>query len=231
MRRRRIIQSGANWYRHRSFSIRVLSQLACLGLLFGFLAPVGFLASVASADESGGSRNEGGGPVITPFAGIYVPTRNNIETAEADIKRNNSFVGGAQLTWFPKSPFGLELVGAYSPASTEIAGASVNEERGLAVFLASGRLLFGLSPAVSPVAFFAKAGPAYIRRGVNVTGGAFEEKAEAEFGAVLGVGTRLSFTREVGLRLDADDYIYQGFGGGDVTQHDLVISGGVAFGF
>src|SRR5512143_56563 len=88
---------------------------------------------------------------LTPYAGIYVPTKNSFSTVGTSIKRNNSFIGGARLTFWGKSPLGLELSGGYAPARIKVAGATINQERKTNVFVGSLRVMLGVSPAVSGV--------------------------------------------------------------------------------
>ena len=164
---------------------------------------------------------------LTPWAGMYVPTRNHYSTVEGDIKRKSAFMYGGQMSWYPRGPLGLELAAGFSPARTQFAGATVNEFRNLDVFVASARLLVGVSPALSPVSVFAKAGPAYVRHSDPRD----PDKHLAEWGGVLGMGMRFPFTRAVGLRLDGEDYMYGGrFDGTRKFQNDLVFSAGVSFG-
>ena len=165
---------------------------------------------------------------VTPWGGAYVPTRNNFESVDSDIERDNSFVFGARLTAWGDSPFGIELVGGYSPAQVTIQGETINEDRNTQVFMTGLKVMFGLSPATSRVGVYLGAGPALIRRGEDVT----EEGASAtDFGGVAGLGIRIPFSEAVGLRLDVEDFFYDGDFGGDRFQNDLVLSAGLAIGW
>jgi hypothetical protein len=165
---------------------------------------------------------------LTPFAGIYVPTNNSFSSLGTDIERNNAFIGGARLTFWGKGPLGLELTGAYSPASVNIAGATVNEDRNTNVFLGSLKLMLGVSGKASPVGIFLGAGPAVIRRGEDVTQ---QSESQTDFGGVVGAGLRFPIGG-LALRFDAEDYMYDGdFGTGDEFQHDLVFAAGLTIPF
>lgn len=166
---------------------------------------------------------------LTPWAGIYVPTSNEFSVVDTDIKRNNSFIGGARLTFWGNSPLGLELTGGYSPANVEIAGGTINEDRNTNVFVGSAKLMLGISPASSAFGLYIGGGPALIRRGSDVTE---EDESITDWGGVLGAGLRFPMGESVGLRIDVEDYLYNGdFDGSDDFQNDLVISAGLSFKF
>lgn len=166
---------------------------------------------------------------ITPWAGIYVPTRNAFSTVGADIKRLNSFIGGARVTISGGTPFGVEFTAGQSPARTTIAGATLNGERETNVFLGSARLMIGMSPRSSPVGVHLGAGPAIIRRGRDVLR---QDGSRTDLGGVLAVGVRLPFAPHLGFRLDVEDYVYHGdFDGTRRLQNDLVLSIGLSVSF
>lgn len=166
-----------------------------------------------------------GGVNIVPWAGVYIPTRNNIHTLSDDIfKRDVSVMGGARLEFWGIGRIGFEAVGGYAPA--RIAGETINETN-TNLLAASGRLLLAISPPTNPVGFYIGAGPALVTRGRNPFD---DDKSRTNFGANAGVGFRFGSGHDsrVGLRLDFEDYMYNGdFGGGDKFQHDLVGSLGV----
>ena len=166
---------------------------------------------------------------LTPWAGIYVPTKNEFSSVDNDIKRNNAFMAGARLTFWGNSPLGFELTGGYSPAKVEIAGGTINEDKNTNVFVGSAKLLLGISPASSSFGLYVGAGPALIRRGEDVTA---ESESATDWGGVIGAGLRLPLGSSVGLRIDAEDYLYNGdFIGEDDFQNDLVLSAGLSFRF
>src|SRR5689334_14421213 len=104
-----------------------------------------------------------GGVNLVPWAGVYVPTRNNIHTLANDIfKRDVSVIGGARLEFWGTRRLGFEAVGGYAPA--RVAGATINETN-TNLLAASGRLLFAISPPTNPVGFYIGAGPALVTRG------------------------------------------------------------------
>lgn len=170
-----------------------------------------------------------GGFSVTPWAGAYVPTRNSFSTVSADIKRDNSFIAGARLTFWGKSPLGFELTGGFAPAHVSVAGTTVNADRNTQVFVGGAKLMLGLSPATSRVGFFLSGGPSLIRVGHNV---GQESESRTDWGGVAGLGVRIPFSASVGMRLEVEDYFYGGnFDGSKKFQNDLVLSAGLALGW
>lgn len=170
-----------------------------------------------------------GGFSVTPWAGAYVPTRNSFSTVGTDIKRDNSFIAGARLTFWGKSPVGFELTGGFAPARVNVAGTTVNSSRNTQVFVGGAKLMLGLSPATSRVGFFVSGGPSLIRTGHNV---GKQSQSSTDWGGVAGLGVRIPFSASVGLRLEGEDYFYGGnFDGSRKFQNDLVLSAGLALGW
>lgn len=188
---------------------------------FAVVTTIGALSAAPAAAQSGFS--------VTPWAGAYVPTRNEFRTVGSDIRRDNSFIVGARLTSWGRSPIGFELTGGFAPARVRIAGTTVNEERNTQVFVAGLKLMLGLSPANSRFGVFLSGGPSLIRRGRDV---ANENESVTDWGGVIGLGFRIPFSESVGLRLEAEDYFYGGdFDGSRRFQNDLVLSAGLALGW
>ena len=166
---------------------------------------------------------------VTPWAGAYVPTRNSFSSVAGDISRDNSFIAGARLTFWGKSPLGFELTGGFAPAHVTVAGTTVNGDRSTQVFVGGAKLMLGLSPATSRLGVFLSGGPSLIRVGRNV---AHEDRSTTDWGGVVGLGLRIPFSASVGLRLEGEDFFYGGdFDGSRKFQNDLVLSAGLALGW
>src|SRR5256714_14543508 len=128
-----------------------------------------------------------GGFSVTPWAGAYVPTRNSFSSVGTDIKRDNSFIAGARLTFWGKSPVGFELTGGFAPARVHVSGTNttINGDRNTQVFVGGAKLMLGLSPATSRIGIFLSGGPSLIRRGKDV---ARERWRPPDGGGVAGLG-------------------------------------------
>ncbi len=196
-----------------------MSILKLRRMLPGFLAVAGIAAAVP------GTAHAQGGVSLVPWAGAYIPTRNSVEDLdEAAFDRDISVMGGARLTFWGTGILGFEATGGYSPA--RVGGETINE-RNTNLFAASGRVLLALSPVTNPVGFYIGAGPALLTRGRSVFN---EDRSRTDFGGTAGLGFRFALgeTGRSAIRLDVEDYFYNGdFGGGDDFQNDIVASLGL----
>jgi hypothetical protein len=184
------------------------------------------LAAAGLAVAMPGSAQAQGGVNLVPWAGAYIPTKNSFSDLDnAAFDRDISVIGGARLTFWGTGILGFEATGGYSPA--KVAGETINE-RNTNLFAASGRLLLALSPITNPVGFYIGAGPALLTRGRNVLN---EDRSSTDFGGTAGVGFRFALgeSGRSAIRLDVEDYFYDGdFGGGNEFQNDIVASLGLS---
>jgi len=168
-----------------------------------------------------------GGVNIVPWAGVYVPTRNDFSDLDnAAFERDISVIGGARLTFWGSGILGFEATGGYAPA--KISGETINETGNTDLLVANARLLLALSPVTNPVSFYIGAGPALLTRGSNPFD---DDRSSTDFGANVGLGLRFALgeSGRTALRIDLEDYLYNGdFGGGDDFQNDLVGSVGLS---
>jgi hypothetical protein len=188
--------------------------------LRGMMPALAAVAGLATAVP--GTAQAQGGVSLTPWAGAYIPTRNSFEDLDnAAFDRDISVMGGARLTFWGTGILGFEATGGYSPA--RVGGETINE-RNTNLFAASGRLLLALSPVTNPVGFYIGAGPALLTRGRSVFN---EDRSRTDFGGTAGLGFRFALgeSGRSAIRLDIEDYFYNGdFGGGDEFQNDIVTS-------
>jgi outer membrane protein with beta-barrel domain len=169
-----------------------------------------------------------GGVALTPWAGAYIPTKNEISDLDNALSRDVSVIGGARLTFWGTGMLGFEATGGYAPA--KIADETINETRNTNLLVASGRLLLALSPVTNPVGFYIGAGPALLTRGRDTFD---SDQSSTDFGGTAGAGLRFALgeTGRTALRLDVEDYFYNGdFGGGDEFQNDVIASLGLEIG-
>ncbi len=168
-----------------------------------------------------------GGVDLSPWAGVYIPTRNSFSDLDnAVFDRDISAIGGARLTFWGTGILGFEATGGYAPA--KVSGETINETGNTDLLLANARLLLALSPVTNNVGVYLAAGPALLTRGSNPLN---EDRSRTDFGANVGLGFRFALgeSGRTALRLDLEDYLYNGdFGGGDDFQNDLVASLGLS---
>jgi hypothetical protein len=182
------------------------------------------LAAAALTAVVPGKAEAQAGVNLVPWAGVYIPTRSSPSSLVA-LNRDVSVMGGARLTFWGTGILGFEATGGYAPA--KISGETINETN-QNLLAASGRLLLALSPVTNRVGFFLGAGPALITRGKNPFD---NNKSSTDFGVSWGLGFRfgLGQSNNTAVRLDLEDYMYNGdFGGGDKFQNDLVASLGLS---
>jgi hypothetical protein len=183
------------------------------------------LAAVALTAVVPGRAVAQGGVDLVPWAGAYIPTRNSISDLDNALSRDVSVIGGARLTFWGSGHLGFEAVGGYAPA--RISGETINETN-TNLLVASARLMLALSPTTNRVGFYVAGGPALLTRGRNTFD---NNKSSTDFGANIGLGFRfgLGQSNNAAIRLDLEDYLYNGdFGGGNAFQNDLVASLGLA---
>lgn len=199
-------------------------RVAACGLMLAGLATI--IPARAHAQNTHESRTS-----LGIWAGMFSPlgTDPSASSIGTSLDRRNSFAGGARLTYWGTNILGVEAVAGLTPAKVDVAGATVNETRSLNIFAAGVKLMVGLSPSMSPVGFHIGAGPAIVRRGNDVTG---QSNSETNLGAVFGAGFRFPINSTLGIRLDAEDYIYNGtIEGEEKTRNDLVTSAGLTIRF
>lgn len=192
-------------------------------LKLGGMVPA-LLAAATLAVGAPGTAQAQGGVNLVPWAGAYIPTRNSIGDLDNALERDVSVIGGARLTFWGTGMLGFEATGGYAPA--KIGDETINESTNL--FAASGRLLLALSPVTNRVGFYIGAGPALITRGGNVLN---EDRSSTDFGGTAGIGLRFALgeSGRSAIRLDVEDYFYDGdFGGGNEFQNDIVASLGLS---
>jgi hypothetical protein len=169
-----------------------------------------------------------GGVNLVPWAGAYIPTKNEIADLDNALSRDVSVIGGARLTFWGTGILGFEATGGYAPA--KIANETINETKNTNLLVASGRLLLALSPVTNPVGFYIGAGPALLTRGHDTFD---SDQSHTDFGGTAGAGLRFALgeTGRTALRVDVEDYFYNGdFGGGDEFQNDVIASLGLEIG-
>ena len=148
---------------------------------------------------------------IEPYIGVFVPGTDVIdeEIAGVDltIGHQQSFAVGGRLTLWLLGPLGLEgnIMYAFSDVEVDALGFSLLADEGAHVWAADARLLWNLLP-LGPIGLHLSGGLATINHGGDfydlVTDG------ESSVGGVVGGGLRVKLPGLLGVRADADAYLY-----------------------
>jgi Outer membrane protein beta-barrel domain len=189
------------------------------------LTKVPAILAAAALSAAVPARAAAQGVDLVPWAGAYIPTRNSVSDLDNALSRDVSVIGGARLTFWGTGNLGFEAVGGYAPA--KVAGETINETK-TNLLVAAARLMLALSPTTNRVGVYIAGGPALLTRGHDPFDNA---KSSTDFGANVGLGFRfgLGQSNNAAIRLDLEDYLYNGdFGGGDKFQNDIVASLGFA---
>ena len=175
-------------------------------------------------------NNHGSSTSLGIWSGMFSSLGSNPSTSSigTSIDLRSGFTGGARLTYWGTQTLGVEAVAGLTPAKVDVAGATVNETRSLNIFAAGVKLMVGLSPSMSPVRFHIGAGPAIVRRRNDVT----SPSNKTNLGGVFGAGFRFPINTTLGVRLDAEAYVYKGtIGGVAQTRNSLITSAGLTIRF
>ena len=197
-------------------SLRSSSRVALLAVPVA-LALLAVPARTASA--------QGASVDLTLFGGIYVPT-GDFDDLGSDIENQRSVALGGRLTFWGGGRIGVEGTFAFAPSDVDNpsgGGADIDAR----VVTGNASLLVGLLPSGSTAALFLRGGLALIARG----GDAFENiDGKTDVGGVVGVGLRVPLGPVIGLRIDAEDYLYNAkFGSSRSSfQNDLMFTAGLA---
>ena len=164
--------------------------------------------------------------VITPYAGIFVPSARIAETPVdvggelvlAGIRQQTSIASGLTAGYSFNNFAGLEVSGAWAfseaTGSTTLAeaapGLSFPRHGSAHVVMGAVKLMINLLPLTDRAALRLGLGPAVISRG----GSAFTANNAGEFGGLTDVGgaislcSRLPLTDFLAIRLRAENYLY-----------------------
>lgn len=188
----------------------------------------GLTAAIAAAPGVMAAQNLGGGIVVTPYMGVYVPTndiaRVGVTTSGAavtgNIKHQTALVSGLNLSYWLTDRLGIEGGAAYTksgvsgsltvPTSSGII--QRNNSQYAHVWLGSAKLMVQLLPQESEFNLRLGVGPAIISRAGKAYAGNSEGKmtGATDIGAALSLCSRIPVTSNIGLRLRAEDYMYSG---------------------
>lgn len=223
---------------------RIVLRLASVGIALAAL-PAVVAAQLA------------GGVIVTPYAGVYVPTNdiisfgvNRTGSNTANVKHQTAFLSGVNVSYWLTDRIGLEGGAAYTKSGVQ--GDLLVENTGGSTFqrateyahiwLGSAKMMVQLFPQTSDFNLRLGLGPAIVSR----AGKAYSSDAEGkvtgktDIGGVLSLCSRVPVSNMIAVRLRAEDYMYSGKIGYKSSvspadnlsfdsrfQHDLVFSAGL----
>lgn len=189
---------------------------------------VGLTAAIAVAPGAIAAQQIGGGVILTPYIGVYVPTNDFAVVAmteggssvTANVKHQTALVSGLNLSYWMNNHVGIEAGGAYTKSGIKGSmiidgGSGPVAETGSQyahVWLGSAKLMvqwlshtsdlnvrLGFGPAI-----ISRAGSAYAADSGSKTTG------KTDVGGVLSLCSRVPVSKLIGIRLRAEDYMYKG---------------------
>lgn len=165
---------------------------------------------------------------VEPYLGVFVPvldlvddTQNGLDVIAA--QKEALAVGGRITVWLP-GPLGIEgnFVYALSDVEQTVDGAGGDVDAN--AWAIDGRLIFKFGVPLAPISFHVNGGIALIDHG----GDAYEDVTDGDssIGGVVGTGLRVKLPGLLGIRLDAQSYLYSA----ELTVDDPDLGGEVTFG-
>lgn len=206
--------------------------------LLGVAAAFAFLGATPGLAQLPGVEFE-------PYLGVFVPVLDLVDD-EIDVVGGTSAVtasqksalafGGRLTVWLP-GPLGVEGNFVYALSDVEQTFDGAAEDVDANAWALDGRLILQFGVPLAPISFHVNGGVALIDHG----GDAYESVTDGDssIGGVVGAGLRVKLPGLLGIRLDAQSYIYSSeitiddpdFGGevmlGSQFQADVVLSAGL----
>ena len=188
----------------------------------------GLTAAVAVAPGAIAAQQIGGGIIVTPYMGVYVPTNDIAAVAVSEggsslrssIKHQTALVSGLNVSYWLSNHLGVEAGGAYTKSGIN-ASATLDDGTGpiaatgsqyAHVWLGSAKLMVQWMSQTSNLNFRLGLGPAIVSR----AGAAYASDAESKItgktdvGGVVSLCSRLPVSNLIAIRLRAEDYMYKG---------------------
>jgi len=185
------------------------------------------LAGAIVAVPSLASAQLGGGVIVTPYVGAYMPTNHVAKTGvtsqgtslPVDAKQQIGAAFGANVSYWINNHLAIEGGAAYSDShlkSTsyviDFAGTipPITQTENAHVWLGSAKVMTQLMPDESAFNMRFGIGPAIISHGGTAYKGDSDGKITGltDYGAAVSLCTRIAFTPSVAMRLRAENYMY-----------------------
>lgn len=218
---------------------------------------LGSVVAITTIVPAGARAQLGGALVFTPYVGVYAPS-NDIGrmlvtapggSAEAWARHQSAAAFGANASYWMTDHMAIEGGLVYSSSDlkgtvlTNLNGTTASESPAdhANVWLGSAKFMVQLLPPESDFNLRFGIGPAIITR----NGTAYKDSEGTvtgltDVGAAMSLCTRIAVTPKIGLRIRAEDFMYQAklgfenhvnpsdsFAFGARTQHDFVFSAGL----
>ncbi len=154
------------------------------------------------------------GVEVEPYLGVYIPFLDLVDE-EVDVggvpfdfaagQKTALALGGRVTVWLA-GPVGIEGNFLYAFSDVEVSADAAAEDESANVWAADARLILKFGVPLAPISFHVNGGIAYIAHG----GDAFENVTDGDssIGGVVGAGLRVKLPGIVGIRFDAQSYIY-----------------------
>lgn len=178
---------------------------------------------------------------VEPYLGVFVPVLDLVDDTQLGFdvsaaQKEALAFGGRITVWLP-GPLGVEGNFFYALSDVEQTVDGAGEDIDANTWAVDGRLIFKFGVPLAPISFHVNGGIALIDHG----GDAYEDVTDGDssIGGVVGAGMRVKLPGLLGIRLDAQSYLYSSeitvddpdFGGevtfGSQFQADIVVSAGL----
>ncbi|HVX38548.1 MAG TPA: hypothetical protein VHB25_03160 [Gemmatimonadaceae bacterium] len=202
------------------------------------------------------AQNPAGSVVVTPYVGVYSPSTDVMkegvsaagQSVTANGKHQASAAYGMNASYWITDRLGIELGGAYSSSQlkgtitqTGITPVTITDHAH--IWLGSAKLMIQLLPPSTGANLRLGIGPAFVTRGGTAYSGDNTGSVTGltDFGGAVSLCSKIPVTRNFGIRVRAEDYMYQAKLGWNAVnannsytfnsrmQHDFVFSAGLQF--
>ena len=190
---------------------RIVLRLASVGIALAALLAV-VVAQMA------------GGIVVTPYAGVYVPTSdiigagvNRVGATTLNAKQQPALLSGVTMSYWLTNRIGLEGGAAYTKSGVKgnllvenSGGSFVTASEYSHVWLGSAKMMVQLLPPTSDYNLRLGFGPAIVSRAGKAYSSDNQGKVtgKTDIGGVLSLCSRLPVSKMISVRLRAEDYMY-----------------------
>ena len=183
---------------------------------------------------------------FTPFAGGYFPTKPLVADTSGGVsifETTSGPVVGGRITYWVSPRIGLEGSFGLATSKTHLIGSTTDFEFRSSTYMADARVLVHVNDPTAPTGLHLSGGVALTKSKNSFFNLAEDQDLltyDPSIGFVVGLGVSRRIASGINLRIDLEDRIYTAkfdlpsgstLNLDDQTQHDVVFSTGLAFGF